>query len=390
MILLRQIINHVWNGSKQIVADVIDNQFYEADCYIRGTNLVAKYNYCNGTKSEYTYYTQNAHGDVVNLTDETGKVTKTYTYDAFGVEKNIDENDTNAFRYCGEYYDAETGTIYLRARHYDPSSGRFTQRDSYAGRNEEPLSLNKYTYCQNNPVIFVDPSGKYGVVIYGTYPNEKNETKDNEEQADIIRKGYEKAYGECYVYDVGSAEEFVDVWTSLDDSKGIDEIQFIGHGSARKYTPDKGIGYIYFGDDSRLYSSPYDINNIASSEYSKSRSLLGCKDKTINDVMQKNVNSIYFSACNTSNLDFKTNISEAFAQKNVGTEVTGWDGGVYFKRTWWKIFTANWDEPMGKDDQPTFDFFKINSYREISENRNPSKISFQACGPKKPVFNNFK
>ena len=56
-----QTINHVWDGSKQIVADVIDNQFYEADCYIRGTNLVAKYNYRNGDKTEYTYYTQNAN-----------------------------------------------------------------------------------------------------------------------------------------------------------------------------------------------------------------------------------------------------------------------------------------------------------------------------------------
>ena len=56
-----QTINHVWDGSKQIIADVIDNQFYEADCYIRGTNLVAKYNYRNGDKTEYTYYTQNAN-----------------------------------------------------------------------------------------------------------------------------------------------------------------------------------------------------------------------------------------------------------------------------------------------------------------------------------------
>ena len=120
-----QRINHVWDGSKQIIADVIDNQFYEADCYIRGTNLVAKYNYRNGDKSEYTYYTQNAHGDVVNLTNANGEVTKTYKYNAFGVEKDISESDTNAFRYCGEYYDTESGTIYLRARYYDPSIGRF-------------------------------------------------------------------------------------------------------------------------------------------------------------------------------------------------------------------------------------------------------------------------
>ena len=48
---------------------MIDNQFYETDCYIRGINLVAKYNYWNGNKSDYTYYTQNAHGDGLNLTD---------------------------------------------------------------------------------------------------------------------------------------------------------------------------------------------------------------------------------------------------------------------------------------------------------------------------------
>ena len=156
-----QTINHVWDGNQQIVADVVDNQFYEADCYIRGTNLVAKYNYCNGNKSEYTYYTQNAHGDVVNLTDSTGAVTKTYKYDAFGVEKNIDDGDTNAFRYCGEYFDKETATVYLRARNYNPSTGRFTQRDSLAGNITDPLSLNLYTYCGNNPVLNIDPSGHF-------------------------------------------------------------------------------------------------------------------------------------------------------------------------------------------------------------------------------------
>ena len=152
-------INHVWDGNQQIVADVVDNQFYEADCYIRGTNLVAKYNYRNGNKSEYTYYTQNAHGDVVNLTNADGEVTKKYTYDAFGVEKNIDDSDTNAFRYCGEYFDKETATVYLRARYYDPEIGRFISRDSFAGKNEDPLSLNRYTYCHNNPLLFVDLDG---------------------------------------------------------------------------------------------------------------------------------------------------------------------------------------------------------------------------------------
>ena len=96
---------------------------------------------------------------MVNLTDATGAITKSYTYDAFGVEKNIDDSDTNAFRYCGEYYDSESGTIYLRARYYDPSTGRFISRDSYAGKNSDPLSLNLYTYCHNNPIYFYDQTG---------------------------------------------------------------------------------------------------------------------------------------------------------------------------------------------------------------------------------------
>lgn len=127
----------------------------------------------------YNLYINIVHGNVVNLTDSTGAVTKTYKYDAFGVEKNIDNSDTNAFRYCGEYYDTETGTIYLRARYYDPEIGRFISRDSFAGKNEDPLSLNLYTYCHNNPIAYSDPSGNFiltaivvgaiaGAVIGGT------------------------------------------------------------------------------------------------------------------------------------------------------------------------------------------------------------------------------
>ena len=110
--------------------------------------------FTDGEKSGYTYFTQKAHGDVVNLTDATGAITKSYTYDAFGVEQNIDDADDNAFRYCGEYYDSESGTIYLRARYYDPAIGRFISRDSVTGKNADPLSLNQYTYFHNNSVYF--------------------------------------------------------------------------------------------------------------------------------------------------------------------------------------------------------------------------------------------
>ena len=154
-------IDQIWNDDKQIAVDADGSNPYKAQIYIRGTNLLAGCEFVQAVKSDYTYYTQNAHGDVVNLTDNNSAVTKTYQYDAFGVEKNIDDADTNAFRYCGEYYDKETATIYLRARYYNPSNGRFISRDSFAGSNNDPLSLNLYTYCHNNPVSGTDSTGHF-------------------------------------------------------------------------------------------------------------------------------------------------------------------------------------------------------------------------------------
>ena len=64
-----------------------------------------------------------------------------------------------------------SGTIYLRARYYDSSLGRFTQQDGWEfAKPEDPLSLNLYTYCWNNPVKFMDP--------YGNAPGDLFDTSD--------------------------------------------------------------------------------------------------------------------------------------------------------------------------------------------------------------------
>ena len=67
---------------------------------------------------------------------------------------NFDDSDDNPLRYCGEYFDKATGTIYLRARYYSPVTGRFTQLDPIRD------GLNWYAYCGNNPVRFVDATGE--------------------------------------------------------------------------------------------------------------------------------------------------------------------------------------------------------------------------------------
>ncbi len=102
-------------------------------------------------------YVLNAHGDVVALVNANGNVVRRYEYDAFGVELNPDENDENPYRYCAEYFDVESGTIYLRARYYSPNHGRFTQIDPARD------GLNWYAYCANNPVSRIDPSGMLSI-----------------------------------------------------------------------------------------------------------------------------------------------------------------------------------------------------------------------------------
>ncbi|MDF2805006.1 MAG: hypothetical protein K0S61_4911 [Anaerocolumna sp.] len=67
--------------------------------------------------------------------------------------------------YTGESHDIEAGLVYLRARYYEPGTGRFIQQDSYPyfGEIEEPLTRNLYIYGNGNPLKYTDPSGNSGI-----------------------------------------------------------------------------------------------------------------------------------------------------------------------------------------------------------------------------------
>ncbi|WP_028592988.1 RHS repeat-associated core domain-containing protein [Paenibacillus assamensis] len=119
--------------------------------------------------SQLQYYQLNGHGDVVAIVDEAGKKLNEYRYDIWGLPLEEKETVPNILKYSGEYWDKTTGLQYLRARWYDPSMGRFISEDTYEGELNSPLSLNLYTYVENNPLKFIDPSGHKAWLIHGTF-----------------------------------------------------------------------------------------------------------------------------------------------------------------------------------------------------------------------------
>jgi len=69
--------------------------------------------------------------------------------------------------YRGEQYDSDLGLYYLRARYYNPATGRFLSRDPEDGKAWIPASLHKYLYANGDPINGRDPSGRDDEVEYG-------------------------------------------------------------------------------------------------------------------------------------------------------------------------------------------------------------------------------
>ncbi len=98
-------------------------------------------------------------GSVRQLVDPAASVTLAQSFDPFGVP--LSPSGGQPFGYAGEQWDANTSLIYLRARWYNPSLGRFLTRDPIPGPPSSPATLNPYAYGRNNPALYVDPSGKF-------------------------------------------------------------------------------------------------------------------------------------------------------------------------------------------------------------------------------------
>ena len=86
--------------------------------------------------------------------------TVTYEYDAFGNLLNSTGTTPNVYLYRGEQYDSDLGLYYLRARYYNPLTGRFMSRDPKDGKPFDPKTLHRYLYAGGDPINAKDPTGR--------------------------------------------------------------------------------------------------------------------------------------------------------------------------------------------------------------------------------------
>jgi RHS repeat-associated protein len=79
---------------------------------------------------------------------------------AFGVSRNSIGTSPTDKLFTGQRLDS-TGLYFYGARYYDPQIGRFISPDSIVPNPADPQSLNRYSYCLNNPLKYTDPTGHW-------------------------------------------------------------------------------------------------------------------------------------------------------------------------------------------------------------------------------------
>jgi RHS repeat-associated protein len=120
-----------------------------------------------------SFYGYDGAGTVRLLTDNTGTVTDTYDYDAWGNTVNTTGSTPNVYLYRGEQYDPDLTLYYLRARYFNPLSGRFLTRDPEEHKpmrsKHKPLDPGKfhtYLYATGDPINRIDPRGRDAIIEY--------------------------------------------------------------------------------------------------------------------------------------------------------------------------------------------------------------------------------
>jgi RHS repeat-associated protein/uncharacterized repeat protein (TIGR01451 family) len=137
--------------------NVLEEQGTQGDVqYLYGLGQLAVH-----TAAGWVYQLGDGLGSVRQQVDAAGEVATTRQYAPFGQIEAQAGAGQGSFGYAGEQLDTASGLIFLRARYYDPATGRFITRDPYPAQAAVPGTLHRYAYVGNDPINQIDPSGLY-------------------------------------------------------------------------------------------------------------------------------------------------------------------------------------------------------------------------------------
>ncbi len=115
------------------------------------------------TGSNIYYYHTDHLGSSSVMTDTNGNKVEDLYYYPYGKVYTDTGSIKVKHKFTGQELDTESGLYYYGARYYEPEIGRFISADSIVQDYTDPQTLNRYSYCRNNPVILTDPSGNFFV-----------------------------------------------------------------------------------------------------------------------------------------------------------------------------------------------------------------------------------
>lgn len=138
--------------------------------YINGPDgLIAMIVRTNGT-DQYYYTYKDYLGSILTVTNAAGTVVKDQNFDAWGRPRNpadwsfvgITANPSWLYRgYTGHEHLSQFALINMNGRIYDPLIGRMLSPDNFVADALSTQAYNRYTYANNNPLSFSDPSGEF-------------------------------------------------------------------------------------------------------------------------------------------------------------------------------------------------------------------------------------
>ncbi|GAA5039764.1 hypothetical protein GCM10025738_30750 [Microbacterium fluvii] len=139
----------LWSTTGSLPLMVADGDNYYL--YAAGSTPIAQ---IDKTSGEARYLARDDLGSVRLSTDNTGTVLGSQTFSEFGTPTSSAGSIDTPFGFTGNWTDAETGFVHLRARDYDPDTGQFINVDPALDTTKQP-----YTYAGNNPVQYTDNTG---------------------------------------------------------------------------------------------------------------------------------------------------------------------------------------------------------------------------------------